>query len=77
VDVFIANAAAFSESVGMIALGTKKMWEMMETNVKGPMEMAERFVKQLGTNGRRKVSIRIPILITSIQKKETKTDERI
>jgi NAD(P)-dependent dehydrogenase (short-subunit alcohol dehydrogenase family) len=56
VDVYVANAAAFSEPVGMVALGTKKMWEMMETNVKGPIEMAERFVKQLDTNRRQKVS---------------------
>jgi NAD(P)-dependent dehydrogenase (short-subunit alcohol dehydrogenase family) len=57
VDVYVANAAAFSEPVGMLDLGVKKVWEMMETNSKGPMEMAERFVKQPNTDGRQKASI--------------------
>jgi NAD(P)-dependent dehydrogenase (short-subunit alcohol dehydrogenase family) len=56
VDVFVANAAAFSEPIAMMDLGTKKVWEMMKTNVKGPMEMAEKFVKQPDTEGKQKVS---------------------
>ncbi|KAF2993512.1 hypothetical protein E8E13_001204 [Curvularia kusanoi] len=48
IDVFIANAAVFQEAGTMVSMGTGKIWEMMEVNVKAPMEFAEKFVNQSG-----------------------------
>lgn len=48
IDVFVANAAVFQEAGPMMALGTERVWNMMETNMKAPMYLAEKFVKQPG-----------------------------
>lgn len=56
VDVYVANAAAFSESVGMMQLGADKVWAMFETNVEGPMYFTEKFLIQPGAGEKQKVS---------------------
>lgn len=48
IDVLVANAAAFQEAGTMMNLGAERIWEMMEVNVKAPMELAGKFVNQPG-----------------------------
>lgn len=48
IDVFVANAAVFQEAGTMMNLGSERIWEMMEINMKAPMYLAEKFVNQPG-----------------------------
>jgi len=59
VDVYVSNAAATSEVVGMMQLGTEKVWAMFEANVKGPMYLAEKFVKQPGAGEKQKFILNV------------------
>lgn len=54
-DVLVLNAAMFSGLEGFLDLGADKVWEPMETNVKGPMYMTEAFMKQ--NEDKQKVSV--------------------
>ena len=46
VDVLVLNAAKFPTPGPMLDLGMDELWTHMEANVKGPMLLAERFLKQ-------------------------------
>ncbi|KAK7185534.1 hypothetical protein DPSP01_010787 [Paraphaeosphaeria sporulosa] len=46
VDVLVLNAAKFAKLTPLIDLGMDELWTHMEANVKGPMLIAERFLKQ-------------------------------
>jgi NAD(P)-dependent dehydrogenase (short-subunit alcohol dehydrogenase family) len=46
VDVFVANAAKFTEPKPMAELGTEEVWSQMETNVKSPLHFAEKLYSQ-------------------------------
>lgn len=48
IDVLVANAAVFQEAGTLMNLGAKRIWEMMEVNVKAGVELAEKFVNQPG-----------------------------
>jgi NAD(P)-dependent dehydrogenase (short-subunit alcohol dehydrogenase family) len=48
IDVYVANAAAFSEPKPMMEMGANKVWSMFETNVKSPLYFTEKFSKQPG-----------------------------
>jgi NAD(P)-dependent dehydrogenase (short-subunit alcohol dehydrogenase family) len=48
IDVYVANAAAFSEPKPMLEVGADKVWSMFETNVKSPLYFTEKFSKQPG-----------------------------
>ncbi|KAF2107963.1 hypothetical protein BDV96DRAFT_505206 [Lophiotrema nucula] len=48
VDVYVNNAAKFTEVKPMIELGFDEVWSQVETNMKSPMYFAERFCKQPG-----------------------------
>jgi FlaA1/EpsC-like NDP-sugar epimerase len=48
VDVYIANAAKFTEPKPMMELGTDEVWSQMETNVWSPLYFTEKFCKQPG-----------------------------
>lgn len=49
VDVFVSNAAKFSDNVGSIMdVGAEYVWSLYEANVKGPLFFAEKFYKQGG-----------------------------
>lgn len=46
VDVLVLNAAKFAKFTTLMDLGMDELWTFMEANVKGPMLLAERFLKQ-------------------------------
>lgn len=46
VDVLVLNAAKFADFTPLMELGMDELWTHLETNVKGPMFLAERFLKQ-------------------------------
>lgn len=48
VDVFVANAAKFTEPAPILELGADEVWSQVETNAKAPLYFAEKFNKQLG-----------------------------
>jgi NAD(P)-dependent dehydrogenase (short-subunit alcohol dehydrogenase family) len=48
VDVYIANAAKFTEPVPMMELGSEEVWSQIETNVWSPLYFTEKFCKQPG-----------------------------
>jgi NAD(P)-dependent dehydrogenase (short-subunit alcohol dehydrogenase family) len=50
VNVYIANAAKFTEVQPLLELGTDEVWNQVETNVKSPLHFAEKFWKQPGDN---------------------------
>lgn len=54
VDVFVSNAAKFTEPEPMFKLGFNEVWSQMEANLKAPMYFAEKFYKQ--NEGKQKVS---------------------
>jgi NAD(P)-dependent dehydrogenase (short-subunit alcohol dehydrogenase family) len=56
VDVYVANAAKFTEPQPMFELGVEEVWSQVETNVKSPLYFAEKFWKQPGTGEKQKVS---------------------
>jgi NAD(P)-dependent dehydrogenase (short-subunit alcohol dehydrogenase family) len=57
VDVYVANAAKFTEPKSMLELGTEEVWNQVETNVKSPLYFAEKFHTQPGSNtDKRKVT---------------------
>jgi NAD(P)-dependent dehydrogenase (short-subunit alcohol dehydrogenase family) len=61
VDVYIANAAKFTEPKPMLELGTEEIWNQVETNVKSPLYFAERFHAQAGSeHNKQKVSTPLP-----------------
>lgn len=53
VDVFVANAVKFTDFKPLLELGVDEVWSQMETNVKSPLYLAEKFMKQ--GNGKQKV----------------------
>jgi len=60
VDVYIANAAKFTEPKPMLELGTEEVWSQVETNVKSPLYFAEKFHSQKGANDTQKVCLVAP-----------------
>ncbi|KAF2801216.1 NAD(P)-binding protein [Melanomma pulvis-pyrius CBS 109.77] len=46
VDVLVLNAAKFAGLAPLLEVGTDELWTHMEANVKGPMLLTERFMKQ-------------------------------
>jgi short-subunit dehydrogenase len=48
VDVFIANAAKFTEPKPILDLGADEVWSQMEVNVKSPLYFVEKFNAQQG-----------------------------
>jgi hypothetical protein len=46
VNVYIANAAKFTEPQPMLSLGMPEVWNQVETNVKSPLYFAEKFHSQ-------------------------------
>ena len=48
VDVYIANAAKFTEPKPILELCTEEVWNQVETNVKSPLYFAEKFHAQAG-----------------------------
>jgi NAD(P)-dependent dehydrogenase (short-subunit alcohol dehydrogenase family) len=59
VDVYVANAAKFTEVAPMLELGTDEVWNQMETNVKSPLYFAEKFHAQKGAGEKQKVCTEI------------------
>lgn len=62
VDVFVANAAKFTEPEPLLALGTDEVWSQMETNVKSPLYFAEKLHAQKGASEKQKVCICLFVL---------------
>ncbi|KAF1844424.1 NAD(P)-binding protein [Cucurbitaria berberidis CBS 394.84] len=48
VDVYVANAAKFTDQKPMLELGTEDVWSQLETNVRSPLHFAEKFHAQPG-----------------------------
>ncbi|KAJ4369599.1 hypothetical protein N0V83_005361 [Neocucurbitaria cava] len=48
VDVYVANAAKFTEPKALLQLGAEEVWSQVETNVKAPLVFAEKFYAQPG-----------------------------
>jgi NAD(P)-dependent dehydrogenase (short-subunit alcohol dehydrogenase family) len=48
VDVYVSNAAAFSDPSTMMNLGADALWSIVETNFKSPIYFTEKFSKQGG-----------------------------
>lgn len=46
VDVFINNAAKFTEPKPLLEVGADYVWSLMEANIKAPLYFTERFCKQ-------------------------------
>lgn len=63
VDVYINNAAKFTEPKPMLELGAGEIWSQIETNAKGPIYFTDAFCKQ--SAGKQKVSsiVRWPIVV--------------
>jgi NAD(P)-dependent dehydrogenase (short-subunit alcohol dehydrogenase family) len=61
VDVYVANAAKFTEVQPLLELGTEEVWNQVETNVKSPLHFVEKFWKQPGD----KQKVRLLFLITA------------
>jgi NAD(P)-dependent dehydrogenase (short-subunit alcohol dehydrogenase family) len=62
IDVYVANAAVFSDPSTMMDLGADRVWEIMEINAKSCVYFAEKFYKQPGDQ--QKVS---PLTLLSLQ----------
>jgi NAD(P)-dependent dehydrogenase (short-subunit alcohol dehydrogenase family) len=45
-DVFVNNAASFSDETSLMDLGPEKVWSHFDTNVKGPLFFTDQFCKQ-------------------------------
>jgi NAD(P)-dependent dehydrogenase (short-subunit alcohol dehydrogenase family) len=54
VDVFVSNAAKFTEPKPILELGADEVWSQMEANVKAPLYFVEKFHAQPG--GKQKVT---------------------
>jgi NAD(P)-dependent dehydrogenase (short-subunit alcohol dehydrogenase family) len=52
VDVYIANAAKFTEPKPILELGADEVWSQMEMNVKSPLYFVEKFNAQPGDGQR-------------------------
>jgi hypothetical protein len=48
VDVYVANAAKFTEPTPMMELGTEEVWSQFQTNLWSPLYFTEKFYKQPG-----------------------------
>ncbi|RDW74889.1 hypothetical protein BP6252_06031 [Coleophoma cylindrospora] len=48
VDVYVANAAKFTEPKPILELGAEEVWSQVETNVKSPLYLTEKFCSQPG-----------------------------
>ena len=48
IDVFVANAAKFSEPNTIFELGADEVWSQIEVNAKAPLYFAEKFYAQKG-----------------------------
>lgn len=48
VDVYVANAAKFTEPKPILELGADEVWSQIETNVKSPLYFVEKFYAQPG-----------------------------
>lgn len=46
VDVFVSNAAKFTEPKPILELGADEVWSQMEINVKSPLYLTEKFYAQ-------------------------------
>lgn len=46
VDVYVANAAKFTEPTPLMELGLQEVWSQVETNVKSPLHFVEKFYQQ-------------------------------
>jgi len=46
VDVLILNSGVAGAKASILELGLPAVWDVFETNVKGPLHFAERFYKQ-------------------------------
>ncbi|KAF2126489.1 NAD(P)-binding protein [Dothidotthia symphoricarpi CBS 119687] len=57
VDVYIANAAKFTEVKPILELGAEEVWSQVETNMKSPLYFTERFYKQ--ASGKQKFILNI------------------
>jgi NAD(P)-dependent dehydrogenase (short-subunit alcohol dehydrogenase family) len=55
VDVYIANAAKFTEPRPILELGADEAWSQMEVNVKSPLYFVDKFYAQPG--GKQKVNL--------------------
>lgn len=52
VDVYIANAAKFTEPKPILELGADEVWSQMEVNVRSPLYFTEKFYAQPGEKQR-------------------------
>jgi NAD(P)-dependent dehydrogenase (short-subunit alcohol dehydrogenase family) len=48
VDVYVSNAAKFSDPKTIFELGADEVWSQVEVNAKGPLYFAEKFYSQPG-----------------------------
>lgn len=65
VDVFISNAAKFSEkTVPLLTYGADEVWSQVEANFRGPLYFTEKFYQQPGD--KQKVSFRFLVLRRSL-----------
>ena len=60
VDVYVANAAKFTEPEPMMKLGFDEVWSQVETNVKSPLYFATKFHAQSGASDKQKVRSKMP-----------------
>ena len=63
VDVLVLNAAAFGNSVPILENGLQNTWADFETNVRGPLDMTERFFKQTTGRGQKVRRLEPPPMI--------------
>lgn len=56
VDIYVANAAKFTEPKPMLELGADEVWSQVEVNVKAPLYFAEKFCSQPGDKQKVKFS---------------------
>ena len=61
VDVWVANAAKFTEPKPLLELGVEEVWPQVEINAKSALYFAERFYAQPGD--KQKVNMPFPIRI--------------
>ncbi|KAF2845253.1 NAD(P)-binding protein [Plenodomus tracheiphilus IPT5] len=66
VDVYVANAAKFTEPKPLLELGTDEVWSQLEANVRWPLCLTEKFVKQAAGRQKFIVSISSAVVHNSV-----------
>lgn len=59
VDVLVLNAAAVAPSATILELGAERIWADYNVNVRGNLDMAERFYKQQGAGAGRQYLVHV------------------